>query len=289
MGMTDDAQRLAELDRTNGQQQYGQYLQLSVQPGQAGSVRASKDLIRVSGTKYDINAWRVYLGPWQTTVDTVADSALSTVNYAQPTPWAPPRPTTFDSFVTIPLYAKIDFGVGGIQHVAYVDWPKRGLLFQVSCQYLQVNAYADTGISPILASQLPYVRATIGPEPGGGDAANPATYTYPTATGDPVPLAPTKRSRDFQIPPFARAFVPVVNLGALIDAGATLDISIQNSPGDFGDINVQQSWRTPVAGAYEQDLGRDPYPIAGQQSGSVRLVVTNAIDAFFGCMFFLDL
>jgi hypothetical protein len=286
----DDWKRLLELEQSKGTLQYGQTLQISPKAGNADLVQVSQDLIRFVGEKTDINSWRVYLGPWQPSPRITIQDLISTVHYADPTPWAFPEPTNYDSMTSIPLYARIQWGSGGIQHNAFVDWPKRGLLLQISGSSVQVTALADTFSANANVEQLPLLQATLGPEPGGGDADNPATFTYAPEGGELFVGPPITSTRNFQIPPFARSFVPLVNLANLIDTGAAIVVSVQNFPGNFGLNNEQQTWKTPVGGVYDQNFGQDTFPISGQQSGNVRItIIGGPIGPQFGCMFLLDL
>lgn len=297
MSMADDYERLNELELTKGTLQYGQNLLVTLAAG-ADLVIASKDLIRFVGDKTDVNAWRVYLGPWQPQPMMPVPPILVATEYADPTPWAPPQPTQFDSFPPFPCYARVMWGSGGIQHTAYVDWPRRGLLLQVSGSYLQVNAFVDTSSAtphvPATANNLPLLQATLGPEPGGGDALNPATFTYPNQNAQESGGV-AQWVQNFQVPPFARAFVPVMDFSLLVSSGGNLKISTQGIPQPIGSIgnNDRQIWETPIGGVYDQELfTAHPLPIGGQEIGSVRFEVTPggpAALASFGCMFFLDL
>jgi hypothetical protein len=297
MAMSDDWKRLEELEQSGGQQ-YGTTLRITPRPGDANLVQVSLDLIRFQGQKVDINAWRLYLGPWQPSPKIQLDTGGiiflaadgSTVNYAQPTPWAPPQPRNFDAMTSIDAYARIMWGAGGVQHTAFVDWPRRGMLLQVSGSTVQVNALVDTKSQNATADQLPLLSASLGPEPGGGDAVQPATFTYSPSEGEFLAGPPRTFARNFQIPPFARAFVPVVNLSKLIADSAVVNVSVQTLPGSLELDNEQQTWMTPVGGAYDPAFGMDPFPICGQQSGNVRIVITTeGSSPRFGCMFLLDL
>jgi len=293
-----DWKRLQDLELNSGGFQYGTTQQVAPRAGNANLVQASQDLVRFQGDKIDINAWRVYLAPWQpspriklsTGIILLAADDSSSVNYAQPTPWAPPRPRNFDAMTSIAAYARIMWGAGGVQHTAYVDWPKRGLLLQVSGSTVQVNAFVDTQSKNAVIEQLPLLSATLGPEPGGGDSVQPATYTYAPDVGDKADGPPVTFTRNFQVPPFARAFVPVVNLSRLIADGATIGVFVQDQPADLGNGNELQTWVNPVGGVYDPTFGRDPFPVVGQLAGNVRITIATAGDSpRFGCMFLLDL
>lgn len=290
MGMTDDHKRLLELESKKGTLQYGQTLTVTPAVG-SDLVLASKDLIRWVGDKTDVNAWRIYLAPWQPQNGIVVNPIIAAATYADPTPWAPPEPRTFDAFFPLPCYARIMWGSGGVQNVAYVDWPKRGCLIQASGSYIQVNAFVNTVSPGIFPENLPLLAATLAPEPGGGDSSVPATFTYPPAAAQIIPE--TGYFQNFQIPPFARSFVPVFDLIALIAAGGTIKIATQLAPAAIGSIpgNDRQTWQTPVAGVYEQLFDQNPFMVCGQQVGVVRIEITPLVipPAEFGCMFLLDL
>lgn len=289
MSMADDYKRLSELEQTKGTLQYGQTLQVSPGPGSPDLVLASKDLIRWLGDKTDVNAWRVYLGPWQVRSTIVSDPALSTTFYANPTPWAPPEPRVFDSFAQIPVYARVQWGSGGVQHQAFIDWPRRGLLFQITGNYLQVNAFVDVGSPGVSIEQLPFLQATMGPEPGGGDATVPATYTYSVAAATMIGGGLLRWA--FQIPPFARAFIPIYNALAWETYASPLTIATQYQPAAIGAIagNDQSVWQLGGGGVYDPLFARDPFPIAGQGAGVVSMETALGIAPFAGCMFLLDL
>jgi hypothetical protein len=294
MSMADDWKRLNELEHEMGTLQYGQSVTVRPTPGNPDLIAVSKDLIRFVGKKTDVNAWRVYLGPWQPQNQIAISPLIANAHYADPTPWAPPEPTSFDAMSSIPLYAQLQWGSGGIQHIAYVDWPKRGCLVQVSGNYVQVNAFANANVTGVGTRELPYVQATLAPEPGGGDATVPATYTYPISVGDIEVIEPFPVGfRNFQIPPFARAFVPLINWGQAIALGnVQFEICVMREPLSLavgGPTNVIQSWRSVSGGVEEQSFTRDPFPIAGQEGGLVRIEYPFFTDISIGCMFFLDL
>ena len=295
MGLADDWKRFAELDRIKDQIQYGQALDIEPGVSTPDLVLASKDLIRFVGTKHDINAFRIYLGPWQPKAGIVTTPVIAAVTYADPSPWAPPEPRIFDSMTDIPCYARIMWGAGMIQHTAFVDWPKRGALVQVSGSYVQVNAFVDVLSPGVTSAQLPILQASIGPEPGGGDSSVPGTFTY----GPQLPIvfgAPNGAGLNFQIPPFARAFVPVFDFQRAETAGVVIDIATQLLPLVIGTAaqNEVQHWRTGTGGVYDNSFFIDPFPISGQRAGTVRIELSPfgalpLVPIFIGCMFLLDL
>jgi hypothetical protein len=295
MGLADDWKRLHDLDIKKDVIQYGQAL--DIEPGSAAPdlVLASKDLIRFVGEKYDINAFRIYLGPWQPKAAITTMPAIAAATYADPSPWAPPEPRIFDSMQDIPCYARVMWGAGMIQHMAFVDWPKRGALLQISGSYLQVNAFVDTQSPGASNANLPILQASLGPEPGGGDSSVPATFTY--RPQNPIVFgAPDGAGLNFQIPPFARAFVPVFNFVRAQDAGVVIDIATQVLPLVIGATaqNEIQRWRTGAGGNYDPNFVIEPFPISGQQAGTVRIEFSPfgslpLVPIFVGCMFLLDL
>lgn len=300
MGMTDDWQRLDQLDKKKGGIQYGQYLQVTPAPGNPDLVLASKDLVLLEGEKTDVNAWRVYLGAWKPRPDIPIVAPLSTVSYADPTPWAPPEPRNFDAFPTrLPLYARVQWSSGGIQHEAFVDWPRRGCLIQISGNYVRVNAFVNVGSTAIDPRVLPLVQATIAPEPGGGDSAMPATFTYRPENGTAIPVDPPLPVivfRNFQIPPFARAFVPIINWAEAIAGGVWFRFGVVTPTAlGFGGIlanptDVVQSFTTALTGATldDQCCFMQPIPLSGQDASDLR-IESNGLLVEFGVMFLLDL
>ncbi|MGD9603902.1 MAG: hypothetical protein AB7O21_19580 [Gammaproteobacteria bacterium] len=295
MSMADDWKRLADLDAKKGGVQYGQYLDVFPSASNPDLVLVSKDLVRLEGEKTDVNAWRIYLGPWQPRAGIVTEPLIATAEYADPTPWAPPQPRSFDSLVDFPCYARVLWGSGGFQHYAYIDWPRRGCLFQVSGSYVQVNAFINTmGSGPALTTQLPILHATIGPEPGGGDVASPGTFTYPIAAMQLDAGPPALSFQNFQIPPFARAFVPIMRYSEIAAGMGTVNIATQRLPLAISAslTNCIQTWVTPLSGVYDPDFVRDAFPISGQNAGTVRIetdLIPPGNAGEIGCMFLLDL
>lgn len=208
-----DWQRNKQLDEETGGQQYGQTASLVGFDDNAVGIIEASNVIRWGGDRWDVNAWRVYLGAWKpkanmliTAVDDDIAADFPTVGIA---PRQRPEPTiSFASGVLV--WAQIQWGSGGVQHTAWVDWPVAGLLLQVSGSYVQVNALAasyvldehDTDGDP---TKLPDLPATLADEPGGGDSARSATFTYPaqgldwtTHTGINFPVVPFARSAFFE-------------------------------------------------------------------------------------------
>lgn len=302
MGLADDWSRLADLEELKGTLQYGQYLQVTPSAGDPDLVLVSKDLIRFVGEKTDINALRVYLGPWQPSPKIVIDPNIDTTEYADPTPWAPPQPRTFDSMTIFPMYARIMWGSGGLQHAAYVDWPARGKLIQVSGSYLQVNGFANVGSPNLSIDQLPLLTATMAPEPGGGDSALPATYTYPMDDPqiffDGINLI---TYQVFQIPPFARSFIPLLRYPDIVNAfggplTSGINVYVVNRPVEPGfpvvSTTIENQWSPQYLGVWDPDFNREPFPLPGQNARCVIIVfdpglLFNVGDV--GCQFFLDL
>lgn len=286
--MTDDHKRLLELEKTKGTLQYGQTLQITPSGSNPDLVRANQDLIRFMGEKTDVNAWRVYLGPWQPNPRLVIPGIIAGATYADPTPWAPPEPRNYDGMTTIQAYARVEWGSGGVQHEAFIDWPKRGLLFQVSGSYVQVNAFVDTLSSNISVTDLPLFKATLAPEPGGGDALSPATFTYPTENGELDVGPPITFTRFFQIPPMARSFVLVADIARALFTGSQYLIETKIFP--LVGSGAIQSWITPVGGVFDQDFARVPFPIVGQEAGVVQVTrIGGGLVERFGLMFQLDM
>lgn len=219
--------------------QLGQSLQMRPNPGDPNFSTAAKDVVRWKGkSPSDIQPVRIYLGPWQPNpaIDSSAVGPFPTFDtYMKPTPWQTPEPFQFDAFAPTSLYAKVSFGGGGVQHVAYVDWPARGLLFQVSANYVQVDAQgiAGDGLTPVPVEQLPRLLAHISPEPGGGDSVQPATFTYPRIDFVPNTIGPV-----FQVPPFARACRPLIDQIDLINQDFILFVRGVTKP--VGGVGVWQ-------------------------------------------------
>jgi hypothetical protein len=315
--MSVDWSRLRQLEVEKGTLQYGESVDVPASSGAlapgGGLTLLSKDLVRYRGDKWDIIPLRVYLGPWALKPSAPVPSAPD-VPYAQPTPWQPPTPLQLDNFQGV-FYAKVQWGSGGVQHTAYIDWPARGKLIQLSGSYVQVDAAVVSTID-LTSARLPVLRASMGYEPGGGDSVRPATYTYPKQLGNIISAlgAPVMRRWHFQIPPFARAFNPIVDIVNLFsDAlfGPQLRIATQPSPAAIvgGGVPNAQSWFFVKTNVQLEgiDWPLEPFPISGQLGSSIALgtdpqgaVVTIEIDDTallspfdftrgIGCMFDLDL
>jgi hypothetical protein len=237
-----DWKRLRDLDALNTGNQYGFVAQVL---GAAAQI-AGGQVIRFNGDRTDINPWRVYLSPWRPKNGIVtrdADVAIAE-DFAFPTLFnalAEVSQTSFWQF-----YAQINFGSGGVRQTAFVDWPVGGLLCQVSASYLEVNAIAvfntDVAVSDptqLDPSKLPDLAATLAEEPGGGDAARAATYSYPFQALDWAHIAPDPTTGNvginFPVPPFARKVSFVFdNEGPVLDAAnyATQAIIRYRNPDD---------------------------------------------------------
>ena len=263
--------------------QFGQSLQMRPSPANSALATVAKDVVRWKGVgESDIQPIRIYLGPWQP--QPMTTPFVSPLGYAIPTPWAEP-PQIFDSMVgegvvgdfASMLYARVSFGGGGVQHQAFVDWPPRGLLFQVSASYVQVDGVGRfAGFDPQF---LPRLLAHASVEPGGGDAVNSATFTYPAQ------FAPgAANSLVFQAPPFARAFTPILDRQALIVAGVT-SIGFQQLGMSLAFTGQSHEWDPALGEDWPDDRA---IPLVGT-AGGVRAIGA-AGDAFFGGMLFhLDL
>ncbi len=266
--------------------QYGQSLQVRNAPGNAGLAVVAKDLARWKGkSTTDIQPIRIYLGPWQP-VPGINLGALNNEFWMEPTPWMTPKPAQLDAFVGGSLFARISFGAGGVQHQAYVDWPPRGCLLQVSAQYIQVDGLGNLIVPGGLDENLPRIAAHISPEPGGGDAATPATYTYPPVDVNPAPGTPPVV---FQVPPFARAFRPLIRQRDAVDnaEGYEVQLVTQNGSLDFANWRIE-----PTADV--NSFNRDDFPV----TGFAKDVVVQAYDPTngnprrtinVGMIFYLDL
>lgn len=211
-------------------QQFGdtKTLDFTSTPGLTQAV--GTNVIRWQGLdKSDARAWRMYLGPWQPKPEIVVSAPLDTT-YDSPHPWAGDgAPDRFDRmFERMLIYGRITFGSGGATQMAFVDWPVRGCLVQVSGSYVQLDIVASSGALTANDNlQLPILAATLGPEPGGGDSAAPATFTYPAL---PLTKSNAIATWTFQIPPFARTFklLPQNLDGTTAPAATQLLVSVQN-------------------------------------------------------------
>lgn len=273
MGIEDDK---AKHDAVN--QQFGDSVALNFVNAAGVAQDVATNLIKWNGlAKWDTRAWRVYLGPWVPKAGIAVTAPLLTT-YAIPTPWGNNGPPDrFDRFVpSLSLYARIHFGSAGGVHAAYVDWPPRGCLVQVSGSYVQVDALAVSGtVTAADAPNLPIIAASLTPEPGGGDSAAPATFTYPAY---PLPDATTVVT--FQIPPFARTFQIIP--GTVADATA-LDIKL-TSPGAVAAF-AEYTVALPLSPSTNYPIPQSAKDVVIKASGGTPPYTTTT----FGLLFHLDL
>lgn len=277
--------RLKQLEVIKPELQFGTGFQVNaVVGGQITNLAAN--LIRFVGEKSDVNNWRVYLSPWGLAPGQQAGLFAGRV-YAVPTPWAGAgTPAVFDNFFDDNIYARVRWGAGGVQHEAYVDWPKRGCLFQVGGSYLQVDAVC-TGITafgpPPLNAGHPFLQASLAIEPGGGDSDSPGTFTY---RRQPPQVAPDAWL--FQIPPFARTFRVLADQSGLALAGIGTAYTIEEVSKPTGQILQSFLW-TP--GGVPADLMQDNVQLTGAGS-DVRITMINPTGSGLddmGLLFSLDL
>jgi hypothetical protein len=239
------------------------------------------------GDPWSIYPIRVYLKPWQPP-NNMPRPVFNGPHYAQPTLWAPGDPLSaplyFDGWVPSRIYARVRFGTGGVSHQAFVDYPPRGLLFQVSGNQVEIDTVGlFISLGPPDPTTFPILAATLGIEPGGGDAESPGTFTYdrqPELVGEPYV--------DFQVPPFARSVTPVIDAPTLLAAGATsLRVTQQSGPGVPPGLAIAQVIDFPLATWEGQTV-----TLAGQAVGVVHMEVIGggppAADQI-GAIFQLDL
>lgn len=265
----------------------GQTLDVTPAPGGAsGTVVLAKDLVRWQGDPTDITPFRLYLAPWSPRSD-ITPNVLANTNYAAPTPWQPDQQIVLDSFVQLVVYARITWGAGGVRHIAYIDWPRRGLLFQVSGSYVQLDGVSggDFVAGGLTSRNYPILGATLGLEPGGGDASAPATYSY-----QPVPVvAGGSTGIDFQVPPFGRSFIPLLDVPALVATGATaIRIRQKRDPSAVG--GNESVVDLPLA-TFDPAWVTNPMPILDGRVGLVRVEPVGGAGPFpnIGMQFHLDL
>jgi hypothetical protein len=204
-------ERLKELDGVGldglpggGRNQYGFRASVLSFPDETAIVNGAQP-IRWQGEVWDILPWRVYLGPWSGK-DTLAlnstDNAI-VADFAAPAYlWKARSEIAFTSDMA--MYARVQWGTSTASHIALVDWPVAGLLMQVSGSYVSVDALAVPLIedpTTIDITKLPDVTATLSLEPGGGDSARSATFSFPTQALD----WSTSAGINFPVPPFARS------------------------------------------------------------------------------------
>lgn len=259
--------------------QYGDSVEYPFTPSDV----VGNNLIKWQGDETDVLPWRVYLGPWQPKPSLAPnDFPAATTSYAIPTPWVQSQPGIFDSMGisngNVQIFGRLYFGSGGQRHVAYVDWPRRGALVQVSASYVQLDAVANaTSLAPanINATQLPILQATLGPEPGGGDSAAPATFTYPISSS-------ASALHTFQVPPFARTFT--VLLDRTTPLATTILVVCRQDPG--GLVTASWTWdetTAPLGGPVEVQL---PIP---STTGVVEVSNVDTTEFQVGALFHLDL
>jgi len=302
--------RLKALEHEKGTQQLGNTVQVA--PTNTGTYAGlgltllSSNLLRFTGTKFDVVPLRVNLAPWSFPAAMPVPAPAAA--YAGPAPWGPPQPGQWDNFIG-EVYARIKWGAGGEQNLAYVDWPVRGTMLQVSGSYLEVNPLVSANdLTGIDAAQLPLLTATLGFEPGGGgDTARRATFTYPKQIGTDS-FGPPIRRWYFQVPPWARSFVPLVDTVNFFPTVTAIRLAVQPFPATIAIGPNIASWNY-VTGANLDDFTTraDPYPLPGStlltpapattRGGAVVTVEVDDPTAvspldfarYLGCMFNLDL
>jgi hypothetical protein len=282
--------------------QFGQSLDVTPSGGDIAVI--AKDLVRWQGETTDVRPWRVYLGPWQPASnmsihpDVVAMSTMFAGTTALGTggvPWNTP-PSNFSSFAGdgLSVYARANFGTAGVKHTAYVDWPLRGKLFQMSANYIQIDAVGTLALGVgTPASRLPILAATLGPEPGGGDSGSPATFTYPRQPAGTQDASPASYWF-FQVPPFAREFVVLWDRATATAAPpnvTSMYITNQSARVPATPATVDQAWYFDVMGfgVGEPFPALQPLPLA-PRSDVVRVKLNGpAPGLLVGMMFLLDL
>jgi hypothetical protein len=207
-----DWKRNQDLDAEQGRQQYGQTASVTGFNVDGTAQITPANVIRWGGDNWDVNPWRIYLAPWKSKPNMLITATDDDIVADFPPVGIAPRMTP-DRVVSFSpgllVWAQIQWGSGGVQNTAWVDWPIAGLLLQVSGSYVQVNVLAmafaieehDGDADP---SKLPDLPATLSDEPGGGDSARSATYTYPQQgldwnahDGINFPVVPFARSAYF--------------------------------------------------------------------------------------------
>jgi len=195
---------------------------------------------RVRVPKWSAQSWRVQLG------------ALTYAGFA-----LDPAP----SWITIPTLAKVTWGVDGVAHEAFVDWPQGGASFVVSGDFVQVDLVVpgafttDPLVGPPQADTAVTGGATITPDSGA--PAAPATRTILTDSLPPAGGAPFYTTA---IPPYARGlrwhqlanFDPML-LAAGIAFFCAQEPTVFNyitqttayGPGDYAYTTSERSWPGP--------------------------------------------
>lgn len=304
-------ERLKTLEVEKGTQQLGETLKLTTQNHGTTSI-ATKDLIKITGTKFDVQPWRVYLAPWEPRSDMIPPAAPAT--YASPTMAQLAGSQTqsapqLDNMIGT-IYAKLTWGAGGYQQVCYCDWPVRGQSISVSTSFLQVSAAVNDLITGALTEfQLATLAASVGPDPGGVNA-RPPTYTYPKQNGVAA-VGPAGFRWHFQVPFYARSFTPLVDISNLFRAGTFTEmrIAVQHIPSPITGAGVSNlmSWFYTNTNPQLQgiDWPLEPFKLPGQTI-DIAAPVTNLIAGHtvtieiddtaaasairrVGCMFELDL
>lgn len=250
------AQKITALS-TSQPAQFGQSLVAHTNPGASAFSTLAKDVVRWKGkTETDVQPLRIYLGPWQPQPNIpTAGIPPAGVTYAPPTPWQTPAPAQYDAFLFGSVFARVSFGGGGVQYQAFVDWPPRGLLFQVSTHYVQVDAVGTFEVPAGSDTKLPRFLAHLAVEPGGGDSVQPGTYTYPPRDFNPDAGAPAVF---MQVPPFARAVRPILQQQFALNTGVLAYIVTElGSPAG----NILNQWVLDTANL--DSFNTDDLPLSG--------------------------
>ncbi len=200
-----------------------------------------RNIIRWEGEgDCDINPWRVYLGAWapQNNLDAAATIAdvMPGIRSVMPAEY---NTIANLSMEAVQVWAKVTWASGQRSNIAYVDWPVRGCLIQVSGRYVQVDALAGGAFNPeIVDRNLPILGATLSVEPGGGDSAAAATFTMVPlviTASDPVDPVTGRVGANYVIPPYARTVRLLANWDEISKAQAaaavkaSLDLSTKTT------------------------------------------------------------
>jgi hypothetical protein len=279
--MAVDSTRLAQMLAEHMQPGTGAKLRDAIANSPGGVFGETTELIRIQGKPSDVNYWRIYLGRWTGDAGDGHGGGTGTgVNhgpYAQPFPWialdagtpgASLGVSVLDDFQDLAVYAKIKWGGGGVNHTAWVDWPRRGQLIQVSGCAVYVTAVCCGVNNPLVVSPglvIPFLEASIGIEPGGGDSDACATFTYPRQVNQHAGPPP---QWTFQIPPFARTFSVIARRSLLKAAGAG-PIIIQTGLFESGQP-IEAEWEDDLTS--NEDLALATYPI-GRRAEDVFLTL----------------
>lgn len=297
-------ERIKFLNQLKGGQQFGTDL-VSLEPvnGTTKIAAVGKNLIRWEGEgDWDLYPWRIYLSPFSPADTSSPGSNIDTMMGASALlPSYQPQQAMRPNVGRYSVWAEISWAVGLRTNTAWVDWPTRGGLVQVSGRYVTVQALVigqPTGAAGVNLS----VGANLAVEPGGGDSSAPGTFTCPIISATDLDASTGLLGANFMVPPFARTVRPILPWADMLTGSDSLTVPTQiiarqrtldaSSPTNDTFL-AQKYWNVGVSMSPSDVDSIDSTPwFLNQQAAYVRFefAPTTGGEIYqVGCLFELDL